>query len=181
MAVRRGSRGRPRRGPDPFARAEPAGSRRRAAARSTISRSSAAGCSASGAKRSSLAFDGDTGAVDWSFSPRGTPINPKLWIGPERVVLQVHKPGQLLVLDTDSGAQVARTPLADGEALERPPVPIDEDHVLLGHGPPDGHDVRPEPRAVHLGLPREPEMPVFGPPRVIGDAERLLVLHDGKS
>ena len=44
---------------------------------------------------------------------------------------QVQKPNQLLVLETDSGRQVARTPLADGEALERPPVPIDDDHVLL--------------------------------------------------
>ena len=105
--------------------------RRRHGACSTISSWSAVDCSASGAKRNSLALDGDTGAVDWSFSPRGTPINPKFWIGPERVVLQVHSPNQLLVLETDSGTQVARTPWPKARRWNVPPVPIDEDHVLL--------------------------------------------------
>ena len=131
VAVRQGSRGRPRRGPDPFARAEPAANAE--GARGLLHDFQMVGGRLFflRGEEELLALDGDTGAVDWSFSPRGTPINPKLWIGPERVVLQVHSPGQLLVLDTDSGTQVARTPLAEGEALERPPVPIDEDHVLL--------------------------------------------------
>ena len=47
------------------------------------------------------------------------------------------------------------------------PVPIDDDHVLLVPGPPDGQEVRSQPRPVRLGLPREREMPVNGPPRVL--------------
>ncbi len=50
-----------------------------------------------------IALDGDTGALDWSFSSPPGEINPKLWIGAERAVLQVDKPNQLLVLRTDDG------------------------------------------------------------------------------
>ncbi len=175
-----GSRGRPRRGPDPFARPEPAANAE--GARGLLHDFQMVGSRLFflRGEEELLALDGDTGAVDWSFSPRGTPINPKLWIGPERVVLQVHSPGQLLVLDTDSGTQVARTLLAEGEALERPPVPIDEDHVLLVT---DRRTVKKfdMTRGQFTWDCRESrEMPVFGPPRVMVDAERLLVLHDGK-
>jgi outer membrane protein assembly factor BamB len=127
-----------------------------------------------------IALDGDTGSVDWSFSPRGNPINPKLWIGPDRVVLQVKKPGQLLVLETESGRQVGRSPLGEGEALERPPVPIDEDHVLLVT---DRRTVKKFDMThgqFTWDYRESLEMPVNGPPRVIVDAERLLVLHDGR-
>ena len=46
-------------------------------------------------------------------------------------VVQVQNPNRLLVLETESGRQLASAPLAEGESLESPPVPIDEDHVLL--------------------------------------------------
>ncbi len=42
--------------------------------------------------RDLLALDGESGAVDWSFSSPTGAINPKLWIGPERVLLQVQGP-----------------------------------------------------------------------------------------
>jgi outer membrane protein assembly factor BamB/tetratricopeptide (TPR) repeat protein len=60
-----------------------------------------------------LALDGDTGALAWSFSSPPGEINPNLWIGAERAVLQIDKPNQLLVLRTDDGRAVNRVPLAD--------------------------------------------------------------------
>jgi cellulose synthase operon protein C len=75
---------------------------------------------------------------------------------------------------------VARAPLADGEALESAPVPIDEDHVLLV---PDRRTVKNFDlgRGLFTWDYRESaEMPVNGPPRVLVDAERVLVLHDGR-
>src|SRR5262249_23665095 len=50
--------------------------------------------------RELVAFDGDTGLIDWSFAPLAGTINPNLWIGPHQIVLQVSKPGALLVLET---------------------------------------------------------------------------------
>ena len=78
-----------------------------------------------------IALDGDTGDVDWSFSASQGEINPNLSIGPDRVVLQVDRPNQLIVLRTDDGQPVTRTPLAETEQLERPPLPVDDDSVLL--------------------------------------------------
>jgi outer membrane protein assembly factor BamB/TolA-binding protein len=127
-----------------------------------------------------IAFDGDAGTVDWLFSAKEGAINPKIWIGPERIVLHVQKPNQLLVLETETGRQVARAALPDGEGLERPPVPIDEDHVLIV---PDRRTVRKfelSTGQVIWDYRESSELPVNGPPRVIVDAERLLVLHDGR-
>jgi outer membrane protein assembly factor BamB len=127
-----------------------------------------------------IAFDADAGTIDWVFSAKGGTINPKLWIGPDRLVLHVQKPNQLLVLDTETGRQVSRAALPEGEGLERPPVPIDEDHVLLV---PDRRTVRKfelSTGAFIWDYRESSELPVTGPPRVIVDAERLLVLHDGR-
>ncbi len=127
-----------------------------------------------------IAIDAENGTVDWSFTSKDGAINPKFWIGPERGVVQVQNPNRLLVIDTDSGRQLARVSLADGESLESAPVPVDEDHVLLV---PDRRTVK------NLDLTHgqftwnyreSAEMPVNGPPRVLVDAERVLVLHDGR-
>ncbi len=56
---------------------------------------------------------------------------PNLWIGPDRILLQIDKPNQLLVLKTEDGEPIARSMLAESESLERPPFPLDEDSVLL--------------------------------------------------
>jgi outer membrane protein assembly factor BamB len=127
-----------------------------------------------------LAIDGETGAIEWSFSARGGSLNPRFWIGHERIVLQTQKPAILLVLETETGRQVSRTPLPDGESLERRPVPIDEDHVLLVT---DSRTVKKfeMSRGQFCWDYRESsELPVNGPPRVMVDAERVFVLHDGK-
>ena len=127
-----------------------------------------------------LALDGDTGAVDWSFAARGGGINPRLWIGPERIVFQVQKPNQILVIETETGRQLARAVLGDGDQLQRPPVPVDSDHVLLV---PDRRTVRKLELSrgqVIWDYRESQELPVNGPPRVMVDAERLLILHDGR-
>ena len=118
-------------------------------------------------------------SVDWSFSASQGEINPNLWIGPDRVVLQVDRPNQLIVLRTDDGQPVARTTLAETEQLERPPLPLDDDSVLLVLDPRTvkKYDVN---HGQIVWEYRESEvLPVNGPPRLFGDAERVLVLHEG--
>jgi outer membrane protein assembly factor BamB len=127
-----------------------------------------------------LAIDGETGAIDWSFLSKGGVINPRLWIGPQRAVLHVQNPNRLLVLETETGSQVSRALLSEGETLERHPVPIDEDHVLVV---PDRRTVKKFDLTCGQftwDYRESAEMPVNGPPRVLVDAERLLVLHDGR-
>ncbi len=127
-----------------------------------------------------LAIDGESGAIDWSFLSRGGVINPRLWIGPQRAVLQVQNPNRLLVIETETGRQVSRALLSENETLERPPVPIDEDHVLVV---PDRRTVKKFDLTCGQftwDYRESSEMPDNGPPRVLVDAERLLVLHDGR-
>ncbi len=173
-----------RRGPDPFAKPGP---KPEAQAGATAASASLHGFQLSGHRLFCLrgdhelvALDGESGATEWVFRSPGGPINENLWIGTDRIVLQVQGPSQLLVLETESGRLVVHTPLADGEQLERPPVPIDEDHVLVV---PDRRTVKKfdMSRGQFIWDYRESaEMPVNGPPRAMVDAERLLVLHDGR-
>jgi outer membrane protein assembly factor BamB/tetratricopeptide (TPR) repeat protein len=127
-----------------------------------------------------IALDGDSGSVNWTFTTRGSSINRRIWIGPERTVLEIQKPNLIIVLETESGRLLWRTPLAEGESLERVPAPIDEDHVLLVT---DRRTVKKfdTSRGQFVWDYRESmDMPVHGPPRVLVDAERVLVLHDGR-
>ncbi|MDG3005540.1 outer membrane protein assembly factor BamB family protein [Paludisphaera mucosa] len=128
-----------------------------------------------------LALDGDTGLVDWSFSARGGGINPLVWIGPERLVIQTGKPLEIVVLETETGRGVSRRPLAEGESLQRAAVPLDDEHAIV---------VTDRRTVKKLDLTRgqfdwdyreSAELPVNGPPRPIVDAERLLVIHDGRT
>ena len=126
-----------------------------------------------------IALDADTGSLAWTFSSPPGEINPNLWIGPDRAVVQVEKPNQLLVLRTDDGRVVNRVPMADKELLDRPPVPIDENSVLL---------VSERRTVKRFDLTHGQsswvyqesiDMPKNGPPRLIYSAGVLLVLHDG--
>jgi outer membrane protein assembly factor BamB len=129
--------------------------------------------------RELLAFDGDTGLIDWSFAPIAGTINPNLWIGPHRIVLQVRKPNATLCLETSNGRRRAEFPQAEDEEWARPPLPIDDDHVALvaDRRTVALFDLR---RGVNSWIFRESlELPKHGAPRLLGNAERLLVIHDG--
>ncbi|MBV8486921.1 MAG: PQQ-binding-like beta-propeller repeat protein, partial [Planctomycetaceae bacterium] len=128
-----------------------------------------------------LAIDGETGAIDWSFLSRGGVINPRLWIGPHRAVLQVQNPNRLVVLETETGRQVSQALLSERETLECPPVPTDEDHVLIVLDRRSVKKFNLTSGQFIWDYRESSEMPVNGPPRVLVDAERLLVLHDGRS
>jgi len=131
-------------------------------------------------KHELIALDVDTGAIDWSFSSPPGELNPNLTIGDDRIWMQVNKPNQLLVLRTDDGQMLLRHSLGDNESLKRPPVPVDEDSLLLV---PDLLTVKKldVSHGQSTWIYRESEdWPVNGPPRVFGDAERVLVLHDGR-
>ena len=78
-----------------------------------------------------IALDGDTGTVDWSFSAGSSQINPNFLVGTDRTILQVDTPNQLLVLQTDDGRPTSHIALEENERLQRVPMPVDEDSVLL--------------------------------------------------
>ncbi len=171
-----------RRSTNPFARAEPpADAGAAGAARLHDFRIVGGRVFCLRGNRELIAFDGDTGLIDWSFSPLAGTINANLWIGPQRIVLQVLKPGALLVLETGNGRRRAEYPLGDDDEWARPPLPIDDDHVALV----------PDRRTVALydlrrgvtswNFLESLELPKHGAPRLLGNAERLLVIHDGCS
>ncbi len=137
------------------------------------------------------AVDGDAGLVEWSFAARdGEALNPRVWIGPERIVLQTGaaagassfgKPPEVVVLETESGRVLSHVALGEREALERVPVPLGDGHAIVVT---DSRTVK------KLDLDRgrfdweyrESEaLPPGGPPRAYVDAERLLILHDGRT
>ena len=127
-----------------------------------------------------MAFDGDTGQLDWLYAPTNGRINRHLLVGPRKIVLQVRKPNSILVLDTRDGSRRAEFPQAEEEEWPRDPLAIDDDHVALVA---DRMTVAlfDTARGVNAWFFRETrELPRHGPPRLFGDGERLLVLHDGR-
>ncbi len=131
--------------------------------------------------RELLAFDGDTGELAWSFAPAaGAHLGPHLWIGAHRIALQVRGPNALVVLDTDNGRrQVESAQPEEAEEWTREPLALDDDHLaaVVGRRTVALLDLN---RAAESWTFRESEvLPPYGPPRLMGDAERLLVLHDG--
>ncbi len=129
--------------------------------------------------RALMALDGDSGLLDWSYTPTSGRINPRLHVGTKRIVLQARKPNAVLVLDTATGRKRAEFPQAEEEPWPRDPLPIDDDHVALVA---DRMTVAlfDLNRGVNAWIFREAsDQPKFGAPRLFGDSERLLVLHDG--
>ena len=125
------------------------------------------------------AIDGDSGALEWSFASPPGQIMPNLWIGAEQAVLQLDKPNQLLVLSTADGRVVNHTALEENEQLQRPPLPLDETSVVL---------VSDRRTVKRFDLKRGQTSWVSrrarcrqtgGPPRLLGSADALLVVHDG--
>lgn len=130
-------------------------------------------------ERELVALDGDTGLADWSYTPATGSINPLLWIGPRRIVLQVLKPNTIHVLETSDGRRVGEYRRSEEEGWARAPLPIDDDHVALVT---DRRTVAlfDLKRGVDSWVFRESkELPKNGPPLLLGNAERLLVLQDG--
>ena len=129
-----------------------------------------------------LALDGDTGALDWSFSsPSGRDqpqhLDRRRSDGPSGEQAQpVARPARPTTASRSPGP---RSTTATGSI--RPPFPIDDDSVLLVS---DRRTVKKFDlnHGQTLWVYREsPDLPVNGPPRLLGDSERLLVLHDGRS
>ncbi len=132
-------------------------------------------------KRELIALDAETGTVEWSFAPPSGSIDPRLWIGADRIVLQVDKPNQILILRTDDGRPTARASLGETERLERPPLPLDDSAVLIV---PDRLSVKRldlESGQFTWTYQESDKLPVNGPPLPLGDGERLFVVHDGRT
>jgi outer membrane protein assembly factor BamB/tetratricopeptide (TPR) repeat protein len=133
--------------------------------------------------RELVALDGDTGLVAWSYAAPGGSINARYWVGPGHAVLQTRKPNAMVVLDTTSGHRRAEFPQGeDQEEWAREPLPLDDERVALVV---DRRTVAmfDLARGVNAWVFNESadksKMPKNGPPRLFGDAERLLMVHDG--
>ena len=137
--------------------------------------------------RELLAVAGESGQIDWSFTPLAGELNPNLAVGPQHVVLQTlrttagHITGaSMVVIETASGRRRGEYPQAEGEdpKWERPPLPLDDERVAIV-----------TKRAVTLFdlskgtyswvFQESKDLPKYGAPRLFGDAERLLLVHDG--
>ena len=129
--------------------------------------------------QSLMAFDGDSGQLDWSYTPTAGRINAHLLVGPRRIVLQVRKPNAVLVLETASGRRRAEFPQAEQEEWPRDPLPIDDDHVALVVNRTKVALFDTTKGADAWVFEETKDSPSLGPPRLFGDAERLLVLHNG--
>lgn len=125
------------------------------------------------------ALDGDTGLIDWSYAPSSGKLNPLALIGPQQIVLQVLKPNSILVLETEGGQRKADFPYSSHLGWLRTPLAVDDDHIALV---PDRRtialfDLR---KGLNSWVFRESDtLPKHGSPRLFGNAEGLLVLHDG--
>lgn len=128
-----------------------------------------------------LALDGDTGALDWSFSSPPGEINEKLWVGADRIVLEVDRPNQILVLRTDDGRPVARAPLGESDQLDRPPMPVDDDNVLIVVDMLTVKKLDLDTGQIVWEYCENKGNPVNGPPRLMGGGDLVFELHDGRT
>lgn len=172
----------PNRGPDPFARGDPP-AEARGSRGETLGGFQIVGdrLFLLRGEDELIAVDAADGIVHWSYSVRDGTIDPKVWIGPDRLVLRTDGPSELVALETETGLPVSRLALTLGEGLERTPVPLDDDHVIVVT---DRRGVKSfdMSRGRFAWEYRESqEMPVNGAPRPLVDAERLLVVHDGRT
>ncbi len=78
-----------------------------------------------------IGLDGETGQVDWSFTPLAGTINPNVLVTPETVVFQLRKPNIAVVLDAATGRRRLEFALTEDDDWERPPLAVDADHVAV--------------------------------------------------
>ncbi len=131
--------------------------------------------------QSLMAFDGDSGLLDWSYSPPTGKINPHLLVGPRRIVLQVRKPNAVLVLETATGRRHVEFPQPEDEEWPRDPLPIDDDHVALVVSRTKVAKFDTLKGSFVWEFEETRDSPRLGAPRLFCDAERLLVLHEGQN
>lgn len=172
----------PKRGPDPFARGDP-----------PTGASESLGATLAGFQivgdrlfllkgdDELIAIDGADGIVHWSYSVRDGAIDPKVWIGPDRLVLRTEGPSELVVLETETGLPVSRLALAEGEGLERTPVPLDADHAIVVTDRRGVKNFDMTRGRIVWEYRESQEMPVNGAPRPLVEADRLLIVHDGRT
>jgi outer membrane protein assembly factor BamB len=131
--------------------------------------------------QSLMALDGDTGMVDWSYTPSSGRINRHLIVGARRIVLQVRKPNLVLVLDTTTGRRQGEFAQGETEEWLRDPLPLDDDHIALVVSRTKVAKFDTTRGANAWEFEETKDSPRLGPPRLICDSERLLVLHEGQS
>ena len=130
-------------------------------------------------ERELLAIEGDRGLVDWSFSSPGGEINPRLLVGPHKIVLQLRKPDSILILETSNGRKLGEFLTTSDEEWPRAPFPIDDDHVALVTDPMTIALFDLSKGVNSWRVRSSQKMPTHGAPRFLGDAERLFIVNDG--
>ncbi len=123
-----------------------------------------------------LAFDGDTGRLEWTFAPASGRLNPRVGIGSTRIVLQVLDPDSVLVLQSETGRLLSEFSLPRSSGpWARDPFPVSEERVALVL----------DPRTIGLldislgewvwRYRETSPLPRYDPPYLLGDSDRLLV------
>lgn len=130
--------------------------------------------------RELVALDGDSGLVDWSYMPSAGEINPHYWVGDRRAALQVRSPNALVVLETDRGRGRELPAVEEEEPWARDPIPMDEDHVAVATDDQTVALLDLNRGAAAWSVPHRSVLPGGGPPRLLGDTGRLVVLYGGR-
>ena len=126
-----------------------------------------------------IALDGDNGQVQWSFSSTAGSLDHRFSMGTDRIVIQAQAESA-----SHSGSRGWAYDLKDFHDRCRrlePPVRVDDSHVVIVS---DRRTVKllDLNKGEIVWVYRESaDLPVNGPPRVLGNADCLLVLHDGRT
>ncbi|MFO0960736.1 MAG: PQQ-binding-like beta-propeller repeat protein [Isosphaeraceae bacterium] len=132
-------------------------------------------------ERQLVAIEGESGLVAWSFATPGGAISPHLVAGPNRIVAQLRAPNSVVVLDAADGRCLGEFDQPDAApAWPRAPMALDEDRILVAvdNQTVAAFDIR---RGVESWRwVDDNPLPRSAQPMLLGDAQNLLVLFDGK-
>ncbi len=126
-----------------------------------------------------MAIDAESGQVAWSYTTKAEKFNELYWVGTRSVVIQAIKSNALLVIDLEKGIRRHEVAMPDGEPWLREPVALDEDRIALV----------PEIRTIALfeiargkmawTFQLSDQLPTSSAPRLLAEADHLLVLQNG--
>ncbi|WZO96479.1 PQQ-binding-like beta-propeller repeat protein [Isosphaeraceae bacterium EP7] len=126
-----------------------------------------------------MAFDGENGLVAWTYSPEGARINPHMAVTARHIILQARSPNAIDVLDTESGRRLSSSARPEDEDWLRDPLPLDDDRLALVLNKRTIALFEVARGEIGWNFRESEVLPGRGSPRILGDAEHLLVLHDG--
>ena len=127
-----------------------------------------------------IALDGDTGAVDWSFSAPSGQINPNFWSVPIGRCSRSTSPTSCWCSGPTTASRRHARPsprMSVSSAFPCPSMKIRSCWSPISGRSRNSTSIMARPSGF---IRRAPCFRSTAPPRLFGDCERLLVLHDGR-